>query len=306
MESRRPLMLGLVGDSASGKTTLVRGVVRILGHNGVTPIALDDYQRYSREERNARNLTDADPQANDLELMVQHLRVLRAGGQISKPVYDHRTGLLRDPELVAATGLVIAYGMLTLTAPDATDLFDLTIYLDPEESLRRAWRLERDVRERGYSPAEVVAREPARERDAARFIHRQRPLASTVLRVRPAAAGPAGALDTELIIRHGAEAHPLDPICADLAVATYPALRIERDIIDEDGREGDRITIESTLTPATAARVADLLWSYLPGTARVPLEQIGQTRAGSTAHHDPALALVQLFIVGGLVRGQWL
>mgnify|MGYP000187056820 CR=1 FL=1 len=302
MESRRPLMLGLVGDSASGKTTLVRGVVRILGHNGVTPIALDDYQRYSREERNARNLTDADPQANDLELMVEHLRVLRAGGQISKPVYDHRTGLRRDPELVVATGLVIAYGMLTLTPPNAADLFDLTIYLDPDESLRRAWRLERDVRERGYSPAEVVAREPARERDAARFIHCQRPLASTVLRVRPAAAGPAGALDTELIIRHGVEAHPLDPVCADLAAATYPALRIDRDIIDQDGREGDRITIASSLTPATAAQVADLVWSYLPGAIRVPLEQIGQTRAGSTAHHDPALALVQLFIVGGLVR----
>jgi phosphoribulokinase len=302
MESRRPLMLGLVGDSASGKTTLVRGVVRILGHNGVTPIALDDYQRYSREERNARNLTDADPQANDLELMVEHLRVLRAGGQISKPVYDHRTGLRRHPELVVATGLVIAYGMLTLTPPNAADLFDLTIYLDPDESLRRAWRLERDVRERGYSPAEVVAREPARERDAARFIHCQRPLASTVLRVRPAAAGPAGALDTELIIRHGVEAHPLDPVCADLAAATYPALRIDRDIIDQDGREGDRITIASSLTPATAAQVADLVWSYLPGAIRVPLEQIGQTRAGSTAHHDPALALVQLFIVGGLVR----
>ncbi|MGQ9925470.1 MAG: uridine kinase [Chloroflexaceae bacterium] len=302
MESRRPLMLGLVGDSASGKTTLVRGVVRILGHNGVTPIALDDYQRYSREERNARNLTDADPQANDLELMVEHLRVLRAGGQINKPVYDHRTGLRRDPELVAATGLVIAYGMLTLTPPSVADLFDLTIYLDPDESLRRAWRLERDVRERGYSPAEVVAREPARERDAARFIHCQRPLASTVLRVRPAATGPAGALDTELIIRHGVEAHPLDPVCADLAAAPYPGLRIDRDIVDEDGREGDRITIESTLTPATAGRVADLVWSYLPGAIRVPLEQIGQTRAGSTAHHDPALALVQLFIVGGLVR----
>ncbi len=302
MESRRPLMLGLVGDSASGKTTLVRGVVRILGHDGVTPVCLDDYQRYSRDERNARRLTGADPRANDLELLVEHLRVLRAGGQITKPVYDHRIGVLRDPELVVATGLVIAYGMLTLTPPNITELFDLTIYLDPEESLRRAWRLERDVRERGYSPAEVVALEPARERDAARFIHPQRPLATTVLRVRPAASGRADALDTELIIRHGVDLHPLDPICADLAGATYPGLRIERDILDEDGREGDRITIESTLTPATAAEVADLVWSHLPGTTRVPLEQIGQTRAGSTAHHDPGLALVQLFIVGGLVR----
>ncbi len=297
-------MLGLVGDSASGKTTLVRGVVRILGHAGVTPICLDDYYRYSREELHARELTAADPLANDLELVASHLRTLRSGGQVSKPVYDHRTGNFREPEVVAATGLVVAYGMLTLTPPIPTELFDLTIYLDPEESLRRNWRLERDVRERGYTPAEVTAREPARERDAARFVHGQRAVADTVLRVHAAASGGSGALATELIVRHGARPHPLDPICAELAQGHYPGLRLERDQIDADGREGDRIIIEATIDPVAAARVAVLVWDHLPDTRPVELDQIGQVRAGAGVRHDPALALVQLFIVGGLVRAR--
>ncbi|NCC32927.1 MAG: uridine kinase, partial [Chloroflexia bacterium] len=59
METMQPLMLGLVGDGASGKTTLVRGVVRLLGNQGVTPICLDDYYRYSRADRRARGLTEA-------------------------------------------------------------------------------------------------------------------------------------------------------------------------------------------------------------------------------------------------------
>ena len=47
-------MLGIVGDSATGKTTLTHGVARILGQHGVTPVCLDDYQRFSRTERLAR------------------------------------------------------------------------------------------------------------------------------------------------------------------------------------------------------------------------------------------------------------
>lgn len=295
-------MLGLVGDSASGKTTLVRGVVRILGHAGVTPICLDDYYRYAREELHARELTAADPRANDLELVASHLRTLRSGGQVSKPVYDHRAGTFREPEVVAATGLVVAYGMLTLTPPLQTELFDLTIYLDPDESLRRNWRLERDVRERGYTPAEVAAREPARERDAARFVHGQRAIADTVLRIQPLATSGSVACATELTVRHGTRSHPLDPICAELAQGHYPGLRLERDLIDADGREGDRIVIDPTIDPVTAAQVALRVWDHLPGTRPVELDQIGQVRVGAGVRHDPALALVQLFIVGGLVR----
>ncbi|MEO1069309.1 MAG: phosphoribulokinase, partial [Cyanobacteria bacterium J06638_6] len=42
----RPVVLGIVGDSAAGKTTLTRGIAQILGEDQVTTICTDDYHRY--------------------------------------------------------------------------------------------------------------------------------------------------------------------------------------------------------------------------------------------------------------------
>ncbi|HMQ29810.1 MAG TPA: uridine kinase [Chloroflexaceae bacterium] len=300
MDGTRPLMLGLVGDSASGKTTLVRGVVRLLGHNGVTPICLDDYHRYSRPELASRGLTAADPEANDLSLMAEHLAALRAGGTIRKPVYDHRSGTLRGPETVAATGLVVAYGMLTLTPAALADLFDLTVYLEPDEALRRAWRLERDVRERGYTPQEVLALRAARERDAARFIAVQRPRAAAIVRFHGAPDGAPGGLAVELTLRRGQGAQPLAPALDALASAALPGLALSREVSDEDGHLADRLTIEPAVG-AAAAHAAALITDGLVGPRPVALDALGQVRGPAGVWHSPPLALTQLLIVRRLI-----
>jgi phosphoribulokinase len=292
-------MLGLVGESAAGKTTLVRGVVRILGRDGVTPICLDDYHRYARADLQGQGLTSADPAANNLSLMVDHLSTLRAGGRIRKPVYDHRTGTLRGPEVVAATGLVVAYGLLTLTPPDTTELFDLTVYLEPDPELRRAWRMARDVSERGYTAAEVSALEPARDRDAARFVQVQRSLADVVVRFRRHAGGSAE-LDTELCLRAAAQ----DPIVAALGAAGIPGMLVERLDADDDGRACDRVVLDAAIGPEAAARASAIIWEHLPGVAPAPLDTIGQIREGGAVRHAPALALSQLLIVARLAEAR--
>ena len=292
-------MLGLVGESAAGKTTLTRGVVRVLGRDGVTPLCLDDYHRFSRADRVARGITAADPAANDLATMAADIATLRAGGRITKPVYDHRTGLVYGPEVVAPTGLVVAYGMLTLTPPALSELFDLTVYLDPDPVLRRAWRLARDVQERGYTPSEVTANTPAHERDAARYVQLQRPLADMVVRFRPAAS--FSGLDAELLLRTGADERP-DPLCAALGAADLPGLRVERIAHDEDGRSCERITIDAALNPAVAGKAASLIWEQLPKIEPVPLETLGQVRGGAGLRHAAPLALMQLVIVARLAQ----
>ena len=74
----RPIILGVVGDSAAGKTTITRGLVRLLGDEHVTHIAADDYHRFDRRQRAERAITPLHPDCNYLDIMEQDLAHVRA------------------------------------------------------------------------------------------------------------------------------------------------------------------------------------------------------------------------------------
>ena len=93
----RSIVLGVVGDSAAGKTTLTRGLVRVLGEESVTHICVDDYHRYDRRQRAERNITPLHPDCNYLDILAQHLRHLRANEAIMKPTYGHTDGKFGPP-----------------------------------------------------------------------------------------------------------------------------------------------------------------------------------------------------------------
>jgi len=107
----RPIILGVVGDSAAGKTTLTRGLVRILGEDQVTHVGLDDYHRYDRSQRSANGITPLHPDANYMDIMAQHLRHLRAGEPILKPVYRHQDGTFGRPAYVAPKQFTVVEGL---------------------------------------------------------------------------------------------------------------------------------------------------------------------------------------------------
>ena len=107
-----PIILGIVGDSASGKTTLSSGVAAILGEEHCTVFCTDDYHRYDRKARAAAGLSPLDPRANYIDVLEQHLRLLRSGEPILKPVYDHTHGTLDQAEYVKPKDFVIAEGLL--------------------------------------------------------------------------------------------------------------------------------------------------------------------------------------------------
>lgn len=93
----RPIILGIVGDSAAGKTTLTRGIAQVLGPENVTLICTDDYHRYDRQQRAEIGITALHPDCNHLDIMQQHLSLLRTGQPILKPVYSHKTGSFAAP-----------------------------------------------------------------------------------------------------------------------------------------------------------------------------------------------------------------
>ncbi|MDB9446596.1 phosphoribulokinase [Anabaena sp. CS-542/02] len=170
----RPIILGIVGDSAAGKTTLTRGIAQVLGPENVTVICTDDYHRYDRQQRAEIGITALHPDCNHLDIMQQHLSLLRTGQPILKPVYSHKTGTFEPPQYIRPTKFVIIEGLLGYSTRVAREAYDVKVYLAPPEPLRAQWKVKRDTQKRGYTPEEVLAELEKREPDSDSFIRPQR------------------------------------------------------------------------------------------------------------------------------------
>src|SRR5689334_21940793 len=131
-----PIILGIVGDSAAGKTTLTAGIAAIMGADRVATICTDDYHRYSRQERQKRGITALHPDCNYVDILEQHLALLRQGKPILKPVYDHHDGSLAAPDYIEPKPYIIVEGLLGYHSRAMRDCYDVKIYLDPQEDLR--------------------------------------------------------------------------------------------------------------------------------------------------------------------------
>ena len=183
--SNRPIILGIVGDSAAGKTTLTKGIAQILGEENVTVIGTDDYHRYDRQQRAALNITALHPDCNYLDIMQQHLALLRSGQPILKPIYSHKTGTFDSPQYIKPNRFVVVEGLLGYSTPALRDCFDVKVYLAPPETLRTAWKIKRDTLKRGYTAAQVLAELQKRESDSEQFIRPQRQWADLVASFYP-------------------------------------------------------------------------------------------------------------------------
>jgi phosphoribulokinase len=188
--STRPIILGIVGDSAAGKTTLTRGIAQILGPEDVTIICTDDYHRYDRQQRAELGITALHPDCNYLDIIQQHLSLLRTGQSVLKPIYNHTTGSFDPPEYIKPNKFLIVEGLLGYSTRGMRDAYDVKVYLAPPEDLRTLWKVKRDTRKRGYSDAQVLAEMEKREPDSAAFIRPQRQWADLVVSFYPETVNP--------------------------------------------------------------------------------------------------------------------
>jgi uridine kinase len=149
-------VLGIVGDSGSGKNTVADAVGTLLGGDHVTDVRLDDYHRFTREERAERGLTPLNPLVHDLSLMEEHLQLLRQGKPIRTRSYSHADGTFGPLRTIVPRDIVLARGLLGFPTPKLQSLYDLAVFLQPEPDLLFRWKLRRDVLYRGYEEAEVL------------------------------------------------------------------------------------------------------------------------------------------------------
>jgi uridine kinase len=154
-----PLIIGLSGGSGSGKTTIAESVVDIVGSEHVVLIPHDAYYRdqssLSVEERAMINYDH--PDSLETELLADHLKRLRAGESVQRPVYDFSTHT-RSGETVEvdAESVILVEGILVLAEPALRELMDLKVYVDTDADLRLLRRLKRDVVERDRTVESVI------------------------------------------------------------------------------------------------------------------------------------------------------
>lgn len=290
--SGRPAMLAIAGDSASGKTTLTSGIVDALDDGTVGAICVDDYHRYDREERASLPFTPLDPACNYMTIMEQHLRHLAMGEPILKPVYNHHDGTLDRPVLFEPPENVIVEGLLPLHSRMSRACFDLSVYLDPPEEIRRAWKVKRDTRDRGYTEEQVLADLEKREPDSEAFIRPQRASADIVVRFAPIEERGESAddpLSATILLRPTAP-HP--DLSAVLGEEHRSAIHLKL-IRDQDGKPVDALHVHGYASRDTTREIEKSIWSELGVAAELP-PALGAV--GNGTRSEP-LAVVQLILL---------
>lgn len=298
---RRPVMLAIAGDSAAGKTTLTRGIAAALGADRATALCVDDYHRYDRAERKNVPFTVLNPDCNYVGIMEQHLQLLAMGRPILKPVYDHATGELVRPVLVEPREVVIVEGLLPLHTKLARACFDITVYLDPPEDIRREWKLRRDCAERGYTREQVLAELARREPESAAYIRPQRAWADIALRFAPVAGRadqPGTPLSAEILLRPTVSHPELAHVLTDDDRRTVH-LKLMR---DGDGRPVDALHVHGYAPREDSRIVEKAIWEQLSFEHDQALpESLGQYAAG---RRSEALAIAQLLLLWHLLEAR--
>ncbi|MBS7254308.1 uridine kinase [Flavobacterium branchiicola] len=155
------LIIGLAGGTGSGKTTVVHQIMNELPDTEVGVISQDSYYKettnLSFDERALINFDH--PRAIDFELLVKHLKALKAGETIDQPVYSfiqhNRTD---DTVSTHPRKVMIVEGILILTNPELREMFDIKIFVHADSDERLIRRLKRDISERGRDIDEVLNR----------------------------------------------------------------------------------------------------------------------------------------------------
>lgn len=295
-DARRPVMLAIAGDSAAGKTTLARGLVDALGDRA-TSICVDDYHRFDRQERKNVPFTPLHPDCNYVEIMEQHLQLLATGQPVLKPVYDHSTGELARPELIEPREFLIAEGLLPLHSKLSRACFDITVFLDPPEEVRREWKVRRDTTQRGYTEEQVLADLDRRESDAAAFIRPQREYADIVVRFAPIEGRdePETPLSSLMLLRPTIR-HP--DFSALLDDNDHRAMHLKL-IRDDDNRPVDALHVHGYVPPAESDALQRAIWRNLSTDDPLPAS-LGST--GDDTRSAP-LAMTQLLLLYHLLDG---
>ena len=155
----RPIIIGVAGGTASGKTTVSNSILERVGADRIAYLQHDSYYRdlshLPLEERARMNFDH--PDALETELLIAHLRRLQAGHAVEVPIYDFAT-YQRGPRTrrLEPRRVILLEGILLFVDKELRQMMDVKLYVDTDADLRLIRRLQRDIQERGRSLESVI------------------------------------------------------------------------------------------------------------------------------------------------------
>jgi len=153
------LIIGICGGTGSGKTTVAKSILEAISTGDVVFIQQDSYYRNLKDlPLDYRNIANFDhPDALDNDLLVNHIRKLKAGEAVDLPIYDFRTHTRRNETLsVEPKPIVIVEGILIFADPRLFEQLDIKVFVDTPDDIRFIRRLRRDIAERGRTVESVI------------------------------------------------------------------------------------------------------------------------------------------------------
>lgn len=191
----RPVIIGVAADSGCGKSTFLRRVTGIFGTevskthtpigDFITVICLDDYHLHDRMGRREAKVTALDGAANNFDLMASQVAALREGKSIMKPIYNHETGEVDPCELIEPNHLIVIEGLHPMYDSRVKENLDFTVYLDLADEVKIAWKIQRDMAERGHTLENILSSIESRKPDFAQFVDPQKQDCDCVMEILP-------------------------------------------------------------------------------------------------------------------------
>lgn len=166
-------IIAISGDSGSGKTTL-SNILKELYNNDYLILETDRYHKWERNDINYNTYTHLNPNSNYLEKMYHDLYNLKIGNNIFQVDYNHNTGKFTQKEKIESKKNIILCGLHTLYNNEINKIFDLKIYMDTENELKKKWKIERDINKRGYNINNILEQINKRKEDYEKYIINQK------------------------------------------------------------------------------------------------------------------------------------
>ena len=153
------MIIGICGGTGSGKTTVANRILESVSRDEIIFLQQDSYYRnLDQMPLDFRRKVNFDhPDAIDNDLLVEHVRELKAGRTVELPVYDFKTHT-RLPETLrtAPRPIIIIEGILVFNEERLRDEMDMKVFVDTPDDIRFIRRLRRDVAERGRTAESVI------------------------------------------------------------------------------------------------------------------------------------------------------